>query len=152
MSDDEGAGSTSTSSRGTGTREEENGEAPGENGTLGLLVPLIEPSWKLVTKDPAKNKLDWEEFEDIEDTCPLLVVGNPPNGGADQEEDEGFHTATNEEGEENRPPTQTRLLATSQYTERMTPLGPPDPKADIFPEEGVYDAMFCAGVPPKDEN
>ena len=42
-SDEEGAGSTSTSSRGTGTRDEEYGEAPGENGTLGLFVLLTEP-------------------------------------------------------------------------------------------------------------
>jgi hypothetical protein len=67
-SEDEGAGSTSTASRGTGTRDDENGEAPAENGTLGLLVPLTDPLWKLVTKDPAKNRLDWDAFEDIEST------------------------------------------------------------------------------------
>jgi hypothetical protein len=151
-SDDKGAGSTSTSSRGTGTRDEEYGEAPGENGTLGLFVPLTEPPWKLVTKDPANNRLDWDELEDIERTWPLLVVDNPPNGGADQEDDEGFQTATSDDGDENCPPTQTRLLAASQYTVRTGPLGPSDPRADILPEEGVYDAMFWAVMPPKDEN
>lgn len=113
-SDDDGAGSTSTVPKGTGTRDDENGEAPGENGTLGLFVPLTELLWKLVTKEPAKNRLDWDEFEDIASTSPLLVVGSPPNGGADQEEDEGFQIATNDDGVENWPPTQTRLLATSQ--------------------------------------
>lgn len=67
-SDDEGAGSTSTSSRGTGTRDDENGVAPGEKGTFGLFVLFTEPPWKLVTKDPAKNRLDWDEFEVIEST------------------------------------------------------------------------------------
>ena len=151
-SDDEEAGSTSTFSRGTGTRDEENGEAPEENGTLGLFVPFILPPWKLVTKDPANNRLDSDEFEDIESTRPLLFADSPPNGGADQEEDEGFQTATNDDGDENSPPTQTRLLPASQYTERMAPLGPPEPRADTLPEEGVYDAMCWAGVPPNDEN
>ena len=151
-SDEEGFGSTSTSSRGTGTRDEENGEAPEENGTLGLFVPLMLPPWKLVTKDPAKNRLESDEFEDIESTRPLLFAGSPPNGGADQEEDEGFQTATNDDGDENSPPTQTRLLLTSQYTERTAPLGPPEPRADILLEEGVYDAMYWAGVFPNDEN
>lgn len=136
-SDDEGAGSTSTSSRGMGTRDEEYGEAPGENGTLGLFVPLMGPPWKLVTKDPENNRLDWDEFENIERTWPLLVVGNPPNGGVDQEEEEGFQMATSDDGDENCPPAQTRLLAVSQYTVRMTPSGPPEPRADILPEEGV---------------
>ena len=140
-SDEEGLGSTSTLSRGTGTSDEENGEAPEENGTLGLFVPLILPPWKLVAKDPANNRLDWDEFEDIESTRPLLFADSPPNGGADQEEDAGFQTATNDDGDENSPPTQTLLLLISQYTERMTPLGPPEPRADILPEEGVYDAI-----------
>ena len=85
-----------------------------ENGTLGLFVLLTLPPWKLVVKDPANNKLDPEEFEDIESTCPLLFADSPPNGGADQEEDEGFQTATNDDGDVNSPPTQTRLLVVSQ--------------------------------------
>ena len=105
-----------------------------------------------MTKDPTNSRLDWDEFEDIERTWPLLVVGNPPKGGADQEEDEGFQTATSDDGDENCPPTQTRLLPVSQYTELMTPLGPPEPRADILPEEGVYDAIFWAVTPPKDKN
>ena len=151
-SDEEELGSTSTSSRGIGTRDEENGEAPEENGTLGLFVPLIPPPWKLVTKDPANNRLDSDEFEDIESTRPLLFADSPPNGGADQEEEEGSQTATNDDGDENSPPTQTRLLLVSQYTERIAPLGPPEPRADTLPEEGEYDAMFWAGVLPNDEN
>jgi len=151
-SDEEEAGSTSTFSRGTGTSDEENGEAPEENGTLGLFVVLIIPPWKLVRKDPANNRLDSDEFEDMESTLPLLFADSPPNGGADQEEDEGFQMATNDDGDENSPPTQTRLLLVSQYTERMTPLGPPEPRADALPEDGVYDTMFWAVVLPNDEN
>lgn len=150
-SDEEGGGSTSTLSRGTGTSDEENGEAPEENGTLGLFVPLTPPR-KLVMKDPANNRLDSDEFEDIESTWPLLLVDSPTNGGADQEDDEGFQTATNDDGDENPPPTQTRLLLVSQYTERIAPLGPPEPRADILPEEGAYDTIFWAGVFPNDEN
>lgn len=135
--DNEEAGSTSTFSRGTGTRDEENGEAPGENGTLGLFVLLISPPWKFVTKEPVNNRLDSEEFEDIESTRPLLFAGSPPNGGADQEEDEGSQTATSDDGDENSPPTQTRLFLASQYTERMMPLGPLEPRADIWPDEGA---------------
>ena len=151
-SDEEGAGSTSTFSRGTGTSDEENGEAPEENGTLGLFVPLITAPWKLVRKDPVNNRLDSDEFEDIESTRPLLLADSPPNGGTDQEEDEGFQMVTNGDGDEKSPPTQTRLLLVSQYTDRITSSGPPEPRADILPEEGVYDTMFWAGVPPNDEN
>ena len=39
-SDEDGLATTSAMMRGRGTREEENGNAPVEKGTLGLLVPL----------------------------------------------------------------------------------------------------------------
>jgi len=38
----------------------------------------------------------------------------------------------------------------SQYTERRTPLGPPEPRADILPD-GACDTMSWTGVPPNDE-
>ena len=62
--DDEGAPSTWAFCKGTGTREEENGDAPAEKGTLGLLVPFKTafPSPKAATKEPVKNRLDSEEL------------------------------------------------------------------------------------------
>lgn len=62
--DDEGAPSIWAFCKGTGTREEENGDAPAEKGTLGLLVPFKTafPSPKAVTKEPVKNMLDSEEL------------------------------------------------------------------------------------------
>jgi hypothetical protein len=68
--DDEGDPSTWEFCKGTGTREEENGDAPAEKGTLGLLVPFKTafPLPKAVTKDPVKNRLASEELVVIEVT------------------------------------------------------------------------------------
>ena len=109
-SDEEGAGLTLTFSRGTGMSDEENGEAPEENGMLGLFVPLTTPPQKLMRKDSVNNRLDSEKFEGIESTRPLLLADRPPNSGTDWEEDKGFQMVTNGDGDENSPPTQTQLL------------------------------------------
>lgn len=57
---------TSALCNGMGTREEENGVAPAEKGTLGLVVALREPVPKAVTKEPAKKMLLLEELVVIE--------------------------------------------------------------------------------------
>lgn len=66
--DDEGDPSTCTCSRGMGTRDEEKGEAPGENGTFGLLVPLkrVVPFPNDAMKEPVKKKLSPFELVVIE--------------------------------------------------------------------------------------
>ena len=65
---DEGEPSTWAFSRGIGTRAEENGDAPTEKGTFGLLVPFRLPSPKDVKKEPAKKRLESDEFVVIEVT------------------------------------------------------------------------------------
>lgn len=68
--EDEGEPSTWAFSRGIGTRAEENGDAPDEKGTFGLLVPfkIASPLPKDVKKEPAKKRLASDEFVVIEVT------------------------------------------------------------------------------------
>lgn len=138
---------------GMGTREEEKGVAPAENGTLGLFVPLraVEPfPTNEVMKEPAKNRLLSEELDVMESTRPSAPT-RPLKGGGDQEAALGSQTATEVPGEVKLPPTQSLVFLVSQYTASMTPFGPPEPSAANAPEEGVYDAMFVAGVPAIEE-
>lgn len=138
---DEGAASISAFCRGIGTSEDENGDAPGEYGTLGLLVLLTDVVFpaKDVTNEPAKNKLDEEVFEVIEKTW-AFSPDSPLKGGADHEFDFVFQMATDEPGDEKCPPTQRLLLGTSQYRAVTGPLGPFEPTEEKVPEEGEYDA------------
>lgn len=138
---DEGAASISAFCRGIGTSDDENGDAPGEYGTLGLLVLLTDVVFpaKDVTNEPAKNKLDEEIFWEIEKTW-AFAPDSPLKGGADQVFDLVFQTATDEPGDEKLPPTQRLLLGTSQYTAVTGPLGPLEPTEEKVPGDGEYDA------------
>jgi hypothetical protein len=111
VSVDEGEATTCALDSDTGTREEENGVAPLEKGTLGLLVLFnAEPfPWNDVMKEPAKNTLDEEELEVIERTS-AAAPERPPKGACDQEFAFVSHTATDEPGEVNFPPAHTLLL------------------------------------------
>ena len=110
-----------------GTKEEENGVAPAEKGTLGLLVELIvELSPKLVTNEPAKNKLFSDELVVMERTWEPAPE-SPPKGGADHEFELVSQTATACPGDEKSPPTQTFLSDSSQKIAFTSPLGPPLP-------------------------
>lgn len=138
---------------GMGTREEENGVAPAEAGTLGLLELLntAEPlPTNEVTNEPAKNRLLSDELVVMDRTRPSPPA-RPLNGGADQEDALGSHTATAVPGVVKLPPTQSLLFLVSQNTESITPFGPFDPSAANAPEDGVYDAMLVAGVPAMEE-
>lgn len=88
-----------------------NGVAPEENGTFGLFVELItvvELLPKDVTKEPAKNKLEAEEFV-VMDSTSDVAPDKPPNGGADQELAFVSQTATALPGVVKLPPTHTLL-------------------------------------------
>lgn len=94
--------------KGMGTSEDENGVAPAENGTFGLLVlfnvPVVFPN--AVMNEPAKNKLAWEALVVIESTSDAAFA-RPPNGGALQADADGSQTATDDAGELKLPPNQT---------------------------------------------
>lgn len=68
-----------------GTREEENGVAPAEKGTFGLLVPLpttvLLGEENVVWKEPEKYKEDAEREGVMDRTGP----SRPAKGGGDQE-------------------------------------------------------------------
>lgn len=130
-SSDEGAASICAPCKGIGTREEENGVAPGENVTFGLLVPLtvmLLPN--AVMNDPEKKRLDADEFVVMERTS-LEPPPNPPKGGADHEFESVLHIATDDAGDEKRPPTHTRLFGSSQKMALTSPFGasPEPPRA-----------------------
>lgn len=148
----EGDASTCAPDNGTGTSEDENGVAPLENGTLGLLVLFsVDPvPWNDVINDPAKNIVDAEELEVMERTS-AAAPDKPPKGGFDHVLVVISHTATDEPGDVNFPPTHTLLFALSQYTALMLPLGPLEPMAAKAPDDCVYDAILLAAVPPMDE-
>jgi hypothetical protein len=149
----EASPSTSAPVNGTGTRDEENGVAPDEKGTFGLFVLLVETEpfpEKEVTKEPAKRRLEPDELVVMASTS-ASPPDRPPNGGADHDDVFGSQTATASAGEVNLPPVQTLLFAESQYNAETTPFGPPDPRAEKEDEEGVYDAMLAAVVPPNEE-
>lgn len=93
---EEGAPTTSAPSRGIGTSDDENGDAPGEYGTLGLLLLLVTPPVNDVVNEPVKKRLVSEALEVMDMTWPL----RPLNGGADHEFDLEFQTATEGPGEE----------------------------------------------------
>ena len=123
-SEEEGEGSISALCNGIGTSDEENGVAPGENGTLGLLVPLIVMLLpNAVMNEPAKKRLEAEELVVMESTSPAAPP-SPPNGGADQELALVSHIATDDPGEVKRPPIHTRLFGSSQKIELTSPFGP----------------------------
>jgi hypothetical protein len=136
-----------------GTSDEENGVAPLENGTLGLLVVFnaVPLPWNDVMNEPAKNMLEAEEFE-VMDSTSAAAPERPPKGAFDQESALVFHKATDEPGEVNLPPTQTLLSPASQYTALISPFGPLDPSAAKVPRDCAYDAMLVADVPFIDEN
>lgn len=125
--------------RGTGTNDDENGVAPDENGTLGLLVSLtvveVLPV-KDVRKDPAKNIDAADELVVIELTLPCAPT-RPLNGAADHDDAFVSHTATEEPGEENLPPNHTLDSFVSQNTACTAPFGPLDPSAAKAPDEGL---------------
>lgn len=149
----DGDASTCALDSGTGTSEDENGVAPLEKGTLGLLVLFSgDPvPWNDVIKEPAKNSVDWEELEVMERTS-AAAPERPPNGGLDHEFEFRSHTATDEPGDVNLPPTHTLLFLSSQYTALISPLGPLEPRAAKAPDDCVYDAILVAEVPLNDEN
>jgi hypothetical protein len=93
-----------------GTSDEENGVAPLENGTLGLLVLFnaVPVPWKDVMNEPAKTMLEADEFEVMESTS-AAAPERPPKGAFDQEPALVSHTATAEPGEVNFPPAHTLL-------------------------------------------
>lgn len=131
-----------------GTSDEENGVAPLENGTLGLLVLFNEVPvpWNDVMNEPAKTILKADEFDVMESTS-AAAPERPPKGAFDQEPAFVSHTATAEPGEVNFPPTHTLLSVSSQYTALISPFGPLDPSAAKAPEDCVYDATLLAEVP-----
>lgn len=137
--------------RGTGTSEDENGVAPDEKGTFGLLVLLIEivPLPKEVTNDPAKNKLECDELVVIESTS-AFEPDSPPNGGADQDEEATSQTATERAGEVKLPPAHTFFALVSQNKAFTSPFGPFEPRA-ATPDEDVYEATLLAEVLPIEE-
>lgn len=122
-----------------GTRDEENGVAPGEKGTFGLLVPFetTEPlPWKEVMKEPAKKRLASDEFVVIERTVDCAPE-TPTKGGFDHEPDLISQRATDEPGDVKLPPTQIFPSFASQNIAFTWPLGPLEPKAANVPDEGV---------------
>jgi hypothetical protein len=120
-------------------REEENGVAPRENGTFGLLVPFrtTEPlSWKEVMKEPAKKRLASDEFVVMERTSDRAPV-TPTKGGFDHKPDLISQRATDDPGDVKLPPAQIFPSFTSQNTVFTWPLGPPEPKAANAPDENA---------------
>jgi hypothetical protein len=149
-SDVEGCASICAPCKGMGTKEEENGVAPAENGTLGLFVVLmVELSPKLVMNDPAKNRLFSDEFVVMENTSDA-APDSPPKGGADHEFEFVSQTATACPGDEKLPPTQIFLLDSSQKIALTSPDGPPLPRALNF--DDANEAILLADVPLMDEN
>lgn len=151
-SDEDGDASICALERGTGTRDDEKGVAPVENGTLGLLVLLsvVLLPWNDAINDPAKKMLEAEELDVMDNTSPAAPA-RPPKGALDQELALVSHTATDDPGDVNFPPTHTLLFFASQYTALTSPLGPLDPNAEKAPEDWAYDAMLLAEVLPIDE-
>ena len=104
-----GEGSMLAFCNGIGTKEDENGVAPAENGTFGLFVllttidPLLLEVPKDVTNDPEKNRLAEDALVVMDNTLPV----SPPNGAAVHAFVLTFHTATAREGCVNEPPTHT---------------------------------------------
>lgn len=146
VASDDGDPSTSACCKGMGTREDENGVAPAENGTLGLLVPFKAEVPKEVVKDPAKNKLVWEEFVEMELTLACAPV-MPEKGGCTHMPVGTFQTATEEAGDVKFPPTHNLLFFASQNIAPTSPLGPLEPREAKEPEDGLYEATFDAGTP-----
>lgn len=143
------AAEISASLRGTGTSEEENGVAPAEKGTLGLLVSfnVTEPLPKVARNEPENSKLDCEALGVMDKTSPV----SPPNGGADQDLDCVFQIATADAGEVKLPPTQTLFWVLSQYIALTSLLGPFEPRDEKALAEGSYDATLVAEAPPTEE-
>jgi hypothetical protein len=114
-SEDEGEPCTCAASRGTGTREDENGVAPWEKGTFGLFVVFKTEPFPLkdATKDPAKKRLAWKSLVVIDKTSAAAPV-RPPKGGADHDDAFVSQTATAEAGEEKWPPARSLLRSESQ--------------------------------------
>jgi hypothetical protein len=132
---DDGEPSTSAFMRGIGTRDDENGDAPGDGGTFGLLelFKFGPPGpWNEVVKDPVKNKLESDELPLMDRTLGFEPV-SPPKGGFDHVDDPISQKATLDPGEVNWPPTQMRFSFISQYIALTAPFGPPDPK-EVNPE------------------
>ena len=142
---------TSAPLSGTGTREDEKGDAPAEKGTLGLFEPVREVVElpKSVMKEPEKNRLDCEAFVVMDDTSAAAPV-RPSNGGADQEDDAVFQTATPRDGDVKRPPAHTFDPAWSQKSACTSPSGPPEPRAANDAVFGVYEATLLADTPPSE--
>lgn len=149
----DGDASTCAPDNGTGTSEDENGVAPLEKGTLGLLVLFsgAPVPWNDAINEPAKNRVDADELDVMERTS-AAAPERPPNGGRDHELEFMSHTATDEPGDVNLPPTHTLLFCPSQYTALISPLGPLEPRAAKAPDDCVYDAILFAEVPLMDEN
>lgn len=146
---DDGEASICAFCRGTGTSEDEKGVAPAENGTLGLLVPLMtELLPNEVTKEPAKNRLECDELAVIDETS-ALEPERPPNGGADQDEEATSQMATDGAGEVKLPPAHTFFALVSQNNALTSPLGPFEPSAATVPD--LYEATLLADVPPIEE-
>lgn len=138
MSDVEGDASICAPSKGIGTKEEENGVAPEENGTFGLFVLLTTVEVLLpnsVIKDPAKKRLSADELV-VMDKTSEDAPDSPPKGGADHAFAFASQTATAFPGVENEPPTQTLLCASSQKMAFTSPSGPPLPTALNVPFDG----------------
>ncbi len=94
-----------------GTREEVKGVAPEENGTFGLLVELttvVELLPNDVVNEPAKKRLDVDEFV-VMDSTSEAAPDKPLNGGADHEPALVSQTATALPGVVKLPPTHTLL-------------------------------------------
>jgi len=135
---DDGAPSTSMFCSGMGTNDEEKGEAPGEKGTLGLLVPFNAafPVPKPVTKEPEKKRLASDELVVMEVTS-AWAPDIPPNGALDHPEVLGSYIAMDEPGDEKLPPAHNLFSFASQYNALIWPLGPFDPTREKEPDAGV---------------
>jgi hypothetical protein len=117
------------------------------------LLPFkaVDPlSWKEVMKEPAKKRLESDEFVVMEKTVDCAPE-TPTKGGFDHEPDFTSNRATEEPGDVKLPPTQTFPSFASQNIAFTWPLGPLEPKAVNVPDEGVYDATLLAEVLAIDE-
>lgn len=126
---EEGEALTSALLRGMGTRDDENGVAPAENGTFGLLEPVRFPPlpWKEARKEPATKTLEPDELEVMEDTW-APAPDTPEKGAFDHEPAFGSQTAMFAPGEEKAPPAQTLVCFGSHQSVSTRPFGPPEPK------------------------
>lgn len=107
--DDDGDPSICTFSRGIGTRDDEKGDAPGEYGTFGLLVPLrAVPLPNEATNEPVKKRLLPDGLGPIDLTSDWAPV-TPRKGGLDHDPAFTSKTAIEPPGDENSPPTQILL-------------------------------------------